>query len=72
MERFGCLGEFILAGLFAVGALQAWHLPEHPPRAHPMRSGGMAVIGCGLVLTVAVHATAVVYGCLVFGPKSLL
>jgi len=64
---FGSFGEFILAGLFAVGALQAWHLPEHPPKAHPMRSGGMAVIGCGLVLTVAVHATAVVYWGSVFG-----
>ena len=69
---FGCFGEFILAGLFAVGGLQAWHLPEGPPRARPMQSGGMAVIGCGLLLTVAIHAAAVVHGFSVFGLKSPL
>jgi len=69
---FGFFGQFIPAGLFAVGALQAWHLPKQPPRAHPMRSGGMAVIGCGLLLTIAIHAAAVVYGGSVVGLKSLL
>jgi Zn-dependent protease len=55
-------GDFLLAGVLVLGALQAWHMGGAPSKARPMSGAGLAVIGLGYGLTLAVHGAAVFYG----------
>lgn len=59
-------GDYILAAVLGLGALQAWYLKPTatagdlpPPR--PMGGPGLVVIGLGYGLTLAVHVGAVFY-----------
>ncbi len=58
---FFYLGDLIIAGFLALGALQAWHMGTEPPRARPMRAIGASVICIGYGLTLAVHAGTIVF-----------
>lgn len=58
---FTLVGDYILAAILGLGALQAWYM-DGAPRARPMRVTGMAVIGFGYALSFAVHLGASGYG----------
>jgi hypothetical protein len=58
----GYTGDYILAGILGLGALQAWHMGSEAPKARPMGAAGATVIGLGYGLTFAVHAGALFYG----------
>jgi Zn-dependent protease len=58
---FFYIGDLIIAGFLALGALQAWHMGTEPPRARPMRAIGASVICIGYGLTLAVHAGTIVF-----------
>jgi Zn-dependent protease len=62
MAGFSYTGDYVLVAFLALGALQAWHLGNKPPKARPMSAPGLTVIGLGYALTLAVHAGAVLYG----------
>ena len=64
---FTLLGDYILAAVLGLGALQAWYMDGAPPKARPMRATGIAVIGLGYVLALAVHLGAFSYGYYVLG-----
>lgn len=57
---FLLLGDYILAAILALGAMQAWHLGTAKPTARPMGRAGMAVIGTAYILIFGIHAGAVV------------
>jgi Zn-dependent protease len=67
MVGFGYLGDLIVAGIFGVGILQAWHLSKERPRAEPMRISGLVAIGSGAIATIGIHAAAVAYWISKFG-----
>lgn len=62
MASFIYIGDYILAGVLGLGVLQAWYMGSDTPNARPMGMPGLAVIGLGYTMTVAVHAVAVTYG----------
>ncbi len=63
----GYSGEYILAGILGLGALQAWYLGEETPQARPMSPAGASVLGLGYLLTAGIHAGALYYGLGVMG-----
>ena len=67
MVGFGYLGDLIVAGIFGVGILQAWHLSKERPRAEPMRISGLVAIGSGAIATIGIHTAAVAYWISKFG-----
>lgn len=66
------LGDYILAAVLGLGALQAWYLKpgttagEQPP-PRPMSGPGLVAIGLGYGLTLAIHLGAVFYALKVSG-----
>ncbi|MDJ0944943.1 MAG: hypothetical protein QNJ30_15860 [Kiloniellales bacterium] len=63
----GYAGDYILAGILGLGALQAWYLGEEAPEARPMSAAGASVLGLGYVLTLGIHAAALYFGLQVMG-----
>jgi Zn-dependent protease len=59
---FTALGDYILAGVLGLGALQAWYMEAVPPKVRPMRAVSIVIIGLGYVLTLVVHLGAMSYG----------
>lgn len=59
---FALLGDYILAAILGLGALQAWYMDGAPPKVRPMGATGISVIGLGYVLTLTVHVGAMMYG----------
>lgn len=63
----GYAGDYILAGILALGALQAWYLGNEAPKARPMSPAGATVLGLGYLATAGIHAGALYYGLRVMG-----
>jgi Zn-dependent protease len=59
---FTALGDYILAGVLGLGALQAWYMEAVPPKVRPMRAVSIVIIGLGYILTLVVHLGAMSYG----------
>jgi len=58
---FTLAGDYILAAILGLGALQAWYM-DGVPGARPMRAAGIVVIALGYLLSLAVHLGAFGYG----------
>lgn len=67
MAGFGVMGSYILAAILALGALQAWHIGTDHQVARPMGGPGIAAIGLGYILILAIHVSVAVYGARVLG-----
>ena len=61
MAAFGWIGDYILAAVLGLGALQAWHMSGAAPGSRPMNGREIAVIALGYGLCVAVHGGAIYY-----------
>lgn len=53
-------GDPIVAGIFCLGALQAWHMTGQPTAARVMSGLGVSAITSAFALTVAIHLGAIV------------
>jgi len=61
------VGYPLLAGLFVLGSLQAWHMSREPPKARPMQAAELGLIGAAYVATAAAHAGVTLYALHWFG-----
>ncbi|MEM7221426.1 MAG: site-2 protease family protein [Pseudomonadota bacterium] len=61
MAAFGWIGDYILAAVLGLGALQAWHMSPAAPGARPMNGKEIGVIALGYGLCIAVHGGAIYY-----------
>ncbi len=64
---FGLLGDYILAAVLALGAMQAWHLGEGGQTARPMGGATLAIIGVSYALVLGIHAGTAVYAMRMLG-----
>ena len=63
MAAFGVMGDYILAAILALGAMQAWHIGADGQHvARPMGPAGSVTIGVSYVLVFAIHAGIAVHG----------
>lgn len=58
---------YILAGLCALGVLQAWYLARLPVKSRPMGGAEIVAIGFGYVLTLGIYTGVIVYGAWLYG-----
>ncbi len=63
MAAFGFIGDYILAAVLGLGALQAWHMSGAAPSARQMNGRELGVIALGYGLCIAAHGNAN-YDCL--------
>jgi Zn-dependent protease len=59
---FAISGDPLLAGVVAVGGLQAWHLSGELPRVARMSACGVAVVLIGYTLLLVIHGAAAYMG----------
>ena len=61
MAAFGYIGDYILAAVLGLGALQAWHMSAAAPTSRPMNGKEFGVIAFGYGLCITVHGGAIYY-----------
>ena len=62
MIGFAISGQPLLAGVVALGGLQAWHLSKDPSRSDAMSWAGIAAMLVGYALLLIIHAAATYLG----------
>lgn len=67
MAGFVVMGDYILAAILALGAMQAWHVGEVRQVARPMTGPGLAAVGVGYLVILGLHAGTAVYAMRVLG-----